>query len=73
MNADLAAGMAEGSFRTINPNRGGVVESTTYAARRDLYSTWYGSIHEAPSKVLGDGTVHHNPYFVATPAPVEIQ
>lgn len=65
MNADLAAGMADGKYKRVRPNTGGVVEPTTAADRTNLSDTWFG-VHEAREKVLGDGTTHVTPDYVAT-------
>jgi hypothetical protein len=65
MNADLALGMAEGKYKRVNSNRGGVVEPTTARNRTNLSDTWWG-VHEAAEKVLPDGTVHSTPDYVPT-------
>ncbi len=69
-NANLAEGMSDGKYKKAVMDRGGEIESTTYNGRRDLSDQYYG-IHEARSKVLGDGTQGVTPSFVATP-PVHI-
>lgn len=65
---ELNTGMIDGSYRQVVKDRGGDVEGATYAARRDLYDTWYG-IHEADVKELPDAMPAHTNNFVATPAP----
>jgi len=66
MNTALAEGGTDGVYRKIVTDRGGVVEATTYLARRDLCDTYYG-LHEARQKTMGDGTVHSTPDYVLTP------
>lgn len=65
-NAELAEGMSDGKYKKVVTDRG-VAEPATYEARRDLHDAYYG-IHEARTKVLGDGTMHVTPDFVTTPA-----
>lgn len=48
MNADLATGALEGSYKLLVRNRGGVVESHASEMREKLDDVWYG-FHEAPS------------------------
>lgn len=69
-NAELAEGMSDGKYKKVVTDRGGVVDPATYAERRDLSDAHFG-IHEARTKVLGDGTVHVTPDYVAT-APAQI-
>lgn len=64
-NAELAEGMSDGKYKKIVTDRGGNVDPATYADRRDLSDAHFG-IHEARTKVLGDGTVHTTPDYVAT-------
>lgn len=68
-NAELAEGMSDGTYKKIVTDRGGMVDPATYDARRDLHDAYYG-IHEARTKVLGDGTMHVTPDFVATRPPM---
>lgn len=68
-NADLAEGMSDGKYKKVVMDRENA-EPTTYQDRAILSDQYYG-IHEAREKVLGDGTVHVTPSFVATP-PVHI-
>ena len=68
-NDDLEAGMTDGLYRKIIMDRGGVVEPTTYAARRDLTDAWYG-LHECPSMMTPDNMRVRNPYGVSTPEAV---
>lgn len=65
-NGELELGMVEGSYRLVNRDRGGVVEPTTYAARRDLHDAFHG-IHEAPVMETPDGLKTVSPYAVRTP------
>lgn len=67
LNAELAEGMSDARYRKIVTDRGGDVDPATWANRRDLDQVWYGGIHEVRTKVLGDGTEHVTPDFVATP------
>jgi hypothetical protein len=66
LNADLAEGMSDGKYKKIVENRANA-EMATYLSRRDLNDVYYG-IHEVNPKVLGDGTIHGTPSYVATPA-----
>lgn len=68
MNGDLELGMVEGGIKQVVKNRGGVVEATTWDARKSLNDTWYG-IHELPDPHTPDGEHTHSRYFVATPKP----
>lgn len=65
-NAELEAGMTDGKYKKVVMDRGGVVESATYASRRDLSDVWHG-IHEAPTMETPDGATTVNPYAVSTP------
>lgn len=53
-NDELNQGSIDGTYQQVNMNRGGVVEPTTWEARKDLYPTWYG-INEVVDKVMPDG------------------
>lgn len=68
MSADLAEGMSDGSYKKVVTDRGGSIDETTYAQREMLDDAHFG-IHEAASKVLGDGTIHTTPDYVVTPTP----
>jgi hypothetical protein len=46
-------------------DRGGVVETTTYEARKDLNDTWYG-LHEAPVMETPDAATTKSPYAQST-------
>lgn len=70
MNAELAEGMSDGKYKKVVMDRGGRVDPATYQDRRDLVDVHFG-IHEARTKVLGDGTVRPTPDFVATPTMAE--
>ncbi len=65
-NAELNQGMIDGTYKQVARDRGGVIETTTYANRRDLADIFYG-IHETPVKELPDGLPAHTPTFVPTP------
>lgn len=63
MTDELSQGMVDGSRKRANPDRGGVEEDATSAARadlaRDIYD--YESDDSYPSTVeLPDGTTFHN-------------
>ena len=68
-NRELAQGMVDGTYKTVVRDRGGLVESTTWEARKDLSVKGYGIV-EAPEKELPDaiGPVT-TPYTVLTPDP----
>ena len=67
-NSELARGAVEGSYKTVNKDRGGVVEMATWDSRREL-SKKFG-IFEAPIKVQPDGLGPlHDPYAVPTADP----
>lgn len=68
MNADLAEGMSDASYKKVVQDRGGVINAETYEARRDLDDAHFG-IHEKQVKTLGDGTQHPSPDYVLTPSP----
>jgi hypothetical protein len=51
LQAELAQGSIDGTYKQVNPDRGGVVESGTAETRRDLSPRLYG-ITEATSKEL---------------------
>lgn len=69
MNANLAEGMSDSKYKkVVSSDRGGVIDAATYADRAHLDDLYYG-IHEARTKVLGDGTTHTTPDFTATPSP----
>lgn len=65
-NAELAEGMSDGKYKKVVTDRGGVVDAATWQERSQLDDVWHG-IHEARTKVLGDGTVHTTPDYVVTP------
>ncbi|MGW3273898.1 hypothetical protein ACWDFH_20860, partial [Streptomyces kronopolitis] len=68
LTGDLHEGVTDGGYKKVVTNRGGVVEATTYAARRDLDDRWYG-IHEALVKHSPEGRPVCTPNYVATPPP----
>ncbi|MFF3356229.1 hypothetical protein ACFYWN_27085 [Streptomyces sp. NPDC002917] len=68
LTGDLNEGLTDGAYKKVVRDRGGVVESTTYAARSDLNDLWYG-IHEDPLKHTPDGRSITTPNYVGTPAP----
>ena len=59
---DLHAGMTDGAYKRAAPNRGGVVEDTTYSVRRQMAGIWHG-FNDTDMKVLPDGRVDHPPYY----------
>lgn len=63
---ELNQGMINGTFRQVSPNRGGVIEPSTYAQRKYLDDMFYG-IHEAPIKELPDALPAHTPTYTPTP------
>ncbi len=65
-NAELAEGMSDGKYKKVVTDRGGNIHPETTDDRRDLSDAHFG-IHEARVKVLGDGTIHATPDYVATP------
>lgn len=65
-NAELAEGMSDGKYKKVVTDRGGRVSPGTYDDRRDLADVHFG-IHEARTKVLGDGSVHVTPDYIGTP------
>jgi hypothetical protein len=71
MNADLHEGATDGKYKKVIQGRGGVVESTTYRDRSDLFDGYFG-IHETDAKVSGDGVVAPTPNFVPTREPQEV-
>lgn len=66
MSTDLHAGMTDGKYKKIGPNRGGFREDTTYRNRMDMSDIWYG-IHEASEVELPDGRPMAMPYHVENP------
>lgn len=66
MNADLAEGMTDGTYKKVIQNRGGKVEGSTAQSRASLDDNWYG-IHEKQIKTSPDGLSHPTPNYVATP------
>lgn len=68
MNANLAEGATDGSYKKVVRDRGGNIDAVTYAERADLDDGWYG-IHEKGMKNLGDGTAHKTPDYYGTPDP----
>lgn len=49
MNADLAQGAVDGTYKQVAPNRGGVVESSFMELRKLADDVWHG-FREAPVK-----------------------
>lgn len=70
MNADLAEGATDGSYKKVVRDRG-QAEETTLRQRADLYDVWYG-IHETPIKTLGDGRETLTPNYSPTPRVTDI-
>jgi hypothetical protein len=68
-NAELAAGMTDGSFKKVVKDRGGFVEGTTWEHRRQLSVSTYGIV-EAPVKTCPDGIADVRTLdTVVTPSP----
>lgn len=63
---ELNQGMIDGTYKQVAPNRGGVIDPETWAARKDLVDIFYG-IHESPVKELPDALPAHTPTFQNTP------
>jgi hypothetical protein len=63
---ELNEGLTDGTYKKVNTDRGGRVESTTYAVRRDLADLWYG-VHETPVKERPDGVTVRTPGYVPNP------
>lgn len=68
MNAAFSEGSTDRKYKKVVQDRGGVVESTTYESRADLYDGYYG-IHEKNPKVAPDGLLHNTPDYYPTPTP----
>jgi hypothetical protein len=68
MNRDLETGMVEASHRMVVKDRGGIVEQTTWEARKELSDTYHG-IHESASMHTPDGLRTTDPYYVPTAKP----
>jgi hypothetical protein len=69
MNSDLNRGITEGSYKTVAPDRGGVVESSYLEMRESLDDVWHG-IHERPIKyVYGRCIETTTPDYLPTAAP----
>jgi hypothetical protein len=67
LQAELAQGEIDGTYKQVNPDRGGVVEVTTWESRKDLSPRLYG-ITETPDKELPDGSGKvTSPYAVDAP------
>lgn len=54
-NGSLKNGMTDGTYKKINPDRGGFVERTTELARQALNADTY-AYQEYPAKEQPDGT-----------------
>lgn len=65
-NGNLADGMTDGSYKKLNPDRGGFVESTTQDARAILNPTTY-AYQETPYKEQPDGTTRFSSGTVVYP------
>lgn len=66
MSMDLHAGMVDGKYKHIRPNRGGFCEDTTDRNQDDLSGIWYGK-HEPAQVELPDGRPMAMPYYVPNP------
>jgi len=50
MNAELASGATDGTYKKVVRDRGGIeIDAATYESRRDLHDLYYG-IHEKDVK-----------------------
>ena len=54
--------MIDGAYKQAAPNRGGVVEDTTFKVRRQMSGVWHG-YNEIQEKVLPDGRTATTPYY----------
>ena len=71
-NKGLEAGMSDGKYKKVAPNRGGIVEAElAYRVREDLHDIWFG-IHECSDKVLPDTTIERNSLEYAATKPPQI-
>lgn len=61
-NRNMHAGMTDGTYKKAAPNRGGVVEPTFAAVRREMCGIWHG-FNEIQEKVLPDGRTDNPPYY----------
>ena len=68
MNANLAEGMSDGTYKKVVRDRGGIIDEATFESRSLLDDVNFG-IHEAKVKILGDGTHTVTPDYVTTPDP----
>lgn len=66
VSAELNRGMIDGTYKQISRDRGGVVESSTYSARRDLDDVWFG-IHQKDGVVLPDTRISTAAGYVPNP------
>lgn len=66
LGGELNQGLTDGTYKTINRDRGGVVEPTTYAVRSDWNDVWFG-IHEAAVKHRPEGLAVRTPTYVPNP------
>lgn len=55
-NGSLRDGMTDGTYKKLNPNRGGFVETTTQESRAMLNPDTFG-YQESPFQPMPDGTV----------------
>lgn len=70
VNSELERGMVDGTYKQVNPNRGGyIVEGLTRMARSQMSIRLYGMV-EAPVQALPDGSdILATAYTVNTPDP----
>jgi hypothetical protein len=66
-NADLEAGLTDGSYKKAVTNRGGVVESLTCENRREMSGAWHGFNETNPKMAPTRGSVSTINYQYITP------
>jgi hypothetical protein len=66
MNAELVEGATDGGYKKVTQNRGGMVESTTYASRQQLDDLWYGIHEDNPKTIPGMAGSRPTPNYVPT-------
>lgn len=66
--SDFKLGSVDGSYKQVVKDRGGVVETLTYEARKDLSVSLYGIVECADKETPMSGP-YRSPYAVRTPDP----
>lgn len=73
VNSELRQGATDGTYKQVVKDRGGIVETATYDARRDLSISLYGITECADKSVPGTlGESYRGPYTVRTPNPGQL-